>query len=634
VAGNPDSIKQYLDVIKQCVSSRNLSALFNHTYDFWGPTRIIPNSINEFPYFSVLYGDMHAHTLAQPFAILLIAIIASIYMATAPRVFGLKKDGLSLFAAGLLLGGVAFLNTWEVPTWLILLGIALAVRALAGLNLKLLQKGLGLSFGVLVLSLTLLGWWAVIRPGGDPNGLGGATPWLVIAGGLGFVTAVGWLFRQKSTAGFAQQLVKIALGLLGVLVAAGILWSPFLLHFKPQQNTVLWVLPSIRTAVKDYFSIYGFFLGAILLSFLAVYSAGIWKWIEKPKKEKGGLDAFLEKIVVVFEGLILPKGPVQGMMALGLASLVVLWGASWAHWAETPDALMGPLGSMLHWDALSHLSTSRVFATFAAGLFLAAVYFKDIWILWAIEGVLVLSWVGTISLRGIHFSQDAPLSLDLGFFSILWLLGFLYLGLAVKIHKDRALSFAYLLVSFFFLLTAALEIFVMSEYFGFGEGMRNNSMFKYGINAWEVASIATGVFLPRVVEFAKDSFKKVKKEAFVPRWSLVGVSGLFLFVPMKAFLDIFFPDMSIKFICWTDIISILLVLALCFALNWLDDMVSQIIVGGVGFVLVLFLMSPLFPPTGYGTAIFVWQGWAENAARIFLFPVALTGILLGLIYLL
>lgn len=632
VAGNPDGIKQILDAIHQCFQSRNLGPLFSHTYDFWGPTRVIPNSINEFPYFSVLYGDMHAHTLAQPFAILLIAIIASIYMATAPRVFNFKKDGFSFFAAGLLLGGIAFLNTWEVPPWVILLGIALAVRALAGLNLKVLQKGLGLSFGVIVLFLTLLGWWAVIRPGGNTHGLGGTTPGLIIFGGLGFITAAVWLFKQKPTVGFALQLIKIAVGLVVILAVAGILWSPFLAHFMPQQNTVLWVLPSIRTAVKDYFGIHGFFLGVLLLSFLPVFSPQIWKWIEKPKKEKGGLDAFLNKVVTVFEGVVLPKGPVQGMMALGLASLFVLWGASWAHWAETPDALFGTLGSVLHWDALSHLSTSRVFATLAAGLFLAAVYFKDNWILWAVEGVLALSWVGTISLRGIHFYQDAPLSLDLGFFSILWLFGFFQLGLAVKSQKDRALSFAYLLASFFFLVTATVEIFVMSEYFGFGEGMRNNSLFKYYIVAWEVASIATGVFLPKVLEFGWTSLRKIKREAPMPRLVLAGVSGLFLFVLVKAFLDNFFPYLPVMAISVLDVAFLIFLLVWGGISNWLKGDIEKISILAVGAVLIVFSFFPLLPQAGYGTALFVLEGWGDALGRTVLFPLVLTTAILVATY--
>ena len=92
--------------------------------------------------------------------------------------------------------------------------------------------------------------------------------------------------------------------------------------------------------------------------------------------------------------------------------------------------------------------------------------------------------MAVLVLHVIHLVQDLSFTLNLGFFSFLWLVAFFYLGLAVKVFKNRNLSFAYLIVSCFFFITAFVEIFAMSEYFGFGEGMRNNSLFKYGIIAW------------------------------------------------------------------------------------------------------------------------------------------------------
>ena len=135
-AGNPDGAKQLLDSLHQCLISGSFSPLTNHVYDYWGPTRVIPNSINEFPYFSVLYGDLHAHTLAMPFAMLLIGIIASLFLLPADKPFIWKKDWLNLMLAGFLVGGIAFLNTWEVPTWLVLAGLALLVRNLSVLSGK------------------------------------------------------------------------------------------------------------------------------------------------------------------------------------------------------------------------------------------------------------------------------------------------------------------------------------------------------------------------------------------------------------------------------------------------------------------------------------------------------------------
>ena len=39
-------------------------------YDWFAPSRVIPGTINEFPWFSFLLGDLHAHVLALPFTAL------------------------------------------------------------------------------------------------------------------------------------------------------------------------------------------------------------------------------------------------------------------------------------------------------------------------------------------------------------------------------------------------------------------------------------------------------------------------------------------------------------------------------------------------------------------------------------
>ena len=38
-------------------------------YDWFAPSRVIPGTINEFPWFSFLLGDLHAHVLALPFTV-------------------------------------------------------------------------------------------------------------------------------------------------------------------------------------------------------------------------------------------------------------------------------------------------------------------------------------------------------------------------------------------------------------------------------------------------------------------------------------------------------------------------------------------------------------------------------------
>ena len=41
---------------------------------WWRATRVVPDAISEFPAFSLVLGDLHAHVLALPLAILAVAI--------------------------------------------------------------------------------------------------------------------------------------------------------------------------------------------------------------------------------------------------------------------------------------------------------------------------------------------------------------------------------------------------------------------------------------------------------------------------------------------------------------------------------------------------------------------------------
>jgi len=78
--------------------------------------------ITEFPFFSFLLGDNHPHVLALPFILLAIAIALDWLQA------GLRLGRARLAAAALLLGSLAFLNTWDYPVY-----FALALTAfLAG----------------------------------------------------------------------------------------------------------------------------------------------------------------------------------------------------------------------------------------------------------------------------------------------------------------------------------------------------------------------------------------------------------------------------------------------------------------------------------------------------------------------
>ncbi len=85
--------------------------------------------IDEFPFFSFLLGDLHPHVLAIPFNLLAVAIALNLFLGgwrgdidLLGYRLDISKTGF-LFAA-LTLGGLAFLNTWDI-----LIGAALIVFA-------------------------------------------------------------------------------------------------------------------------------------------------------------------------------------------------------------------------------------------------------------------------------------------------------------------------------------------------------------------------------------------------------------------------------------------------------------------------------------------------------------------------
>lgn len=43
-------------------------------YNYWDPTRVIPQTINEFPYFSFLFADLHPHMIGLPFTVLFLSL--------------------------------------------------------------------------------------------------------------------------------------------------------------------------------------------------------------------------------------------------------------------------------------------------------------------------------------------------------------------------------------------------------------------------------------------------------------------------------------------------------------------------------------------------------------------------------
>ena len=91
---------------------------------YWYPTRIIPASadeagpITEFPAFTFLYADLHAHMVALPLTLTALALAINWARSARPH-WG------SLLLGGLTIGALYPTNTWDYPTYLALGAAAL-----------------------------------------------------------------------------------------------------------------------------------------------------------------------------------------------------------------------------------------------------------------------------------------------------------------------------------------------------------------------------------------------------------------------------------------------------------------------------------------------------------------------------
>ena len=98
----------------------------------------IDYTIQEFPFFSFMLGDLHPHVMSLPLVAMFLGAALNFYRTPYPGMFWSHwRSALDVFVLGLLLGALAFTNTWDLPVFWALIACAALLRAYA--------SGLGLS---------------------------------------------------------------------------------------------------------------------------------------------------------------------------------------------------------------------------------------------------------------------------------------------------------------------------------------------------------------------------------------------------------------------------------------------------------------------------------------------------------
>src|SRR3954451_25082321 len=105
------------------------------TYDWFGASRVIKGTINEFPAFSFTLADLHAHVMAIPFSLLALAFGLQLALAGPP---GPPRPAaaIELGASAIAIGTLYAINAWSFPVvaGLYLLGALVRLREAPGVR--------------------------------------------------------------------------------------------------------------------------------------------------------------------------------------------------------------------------------------------------------------------------------------------------------------------------------------------------------------------------------------------------------------------------------------------------------------------------------------------------------------------
>lgn len=121
VAANIDGLVQVYEGVRRVL----LEAQPFGNFDYWRSSRMLEpgtggNEITEFPFFTFLYADLHAHMVAIPFAILGLGLGVSVFLRAGLQRVAKLETFISLAVLGIVVGSLRIINSWDFPTQMLL----------------------------------------------------------------------------------------------------------------------------------------------------------------------------------------------------------------------------------------------------------------------------------------------------------------------------------------------------------------------------------------------------------------------------------------------------------------------------------------------------------------------------------
>ena len=235
---------------------------FPNDWWFWNASRVIPDTINEFPFFTFTYADLHAHMIALPLTLLALAAAVALVRnaGTGRQGIGITDQGaavsgepspwcvpvrdlLPILVLGGVLGALRATNTWDFPTYA-LVGLAAIVV------LEAARRG-------------RMGWGAA--GAGERDG---------DRAGSRLQARLAFIFRS---------LVAVLFRAAILLVVATVLFYPYTQHYATAYGGLqMW--NEAKTRLPDFLVVHGFFLTVALIYLLSELRAqlrdrGMPQWL-------------------------------------------------------------------------------------------------------------------------------------------------------------------------------------------------------------------------------------------------------------------------------------------------------------------------------------------------------------------
>ena len=150
--------------------------LFSHAqpaaFNYWQSSRIIPFTINEFPFWSFLFADLHPHVIDLPIATFMLGIVAALLLFDKPHDIlpGESIQGKAALyvlygLAAFIFGTIACVNPWDMPVYALILGAVILLRTIqVKRGAKKLELSISLAFTLVAFAFLAIAGYFLYWP--------------------------------------------------------------------------------------------------------------------------------------------------------------------------------------------------------------------------------------------------------------------------------------------------------------------------------------------------------------------------------------------------------------------------------------------------------------------------------------